>query len=232
MTAAPTSAKISFDQFRLYSLAYLQHRDRLISTVSPSQLSWLTYAAGWRWLPALHPGSAFERTACLERSLCVVSRHSSLDTDEVLVEHVDEVVDQSESSVQQVVTVYQTISYSNIWRLPILHFSAYTETGQPVQIDKLRRFGVVHSTGSLQDERYPPQGDEVIDAQVIPLSVADHPRTGLPAYYLHPCNTEGALTALLQHVDGQQHNSQVQSDCAYIEVFVNLCASAVEMRAS
>ncbi|TKY85570.1 hypothetical protein EX895_005732 [Sporisorium graminicola] len=251
----PPNATLTFAQFQARSLAYLAHRDRVLlptaaAPTSPS-LSWLTYATQWTWLAPLHPGPAFEGTTGLVRSFALAApppaERAEGDDGEVVLDE-DEVAEAvgDEAAVgrtgARVVTVHQTIAWSKIWRLPVLFFHAHTERGEPVQLDQLAQLGVVHSRGTLCASQPPPsppplhagsgaaqQQQEVAQGTAAPISVADHPRTGLPSYYLHPCHTDVALREVWRH----HHNCEREGneDGGYVAAFVSLCASAVEMRA-
>ncbi|CBQ69349.1 conserved hypothetical protein [Sporisorium reilianum SRZ2] len=234
LDAAAASTRISFAQFQTFSLAYLAHRDRLFLSPTPTALSWLTYATQWVWLPPVYPGTAFEATACLSRSFSVAVPTSALHIDAqdaALQAEVEDEAEQPATEVRETVTVHQTISWSSVWRVPVLHFHAHTAGGEPVSLSHLARVGVVHSHGTL-----PAHGGvkDVLDMQqqeqepggVAAISVADHPRTALPSYFLHPCHTEAALRGLLVH-----RGDDEDAGWAYMSAFISLCASAVEMRA-
>ena len=221
-----TGAQLTFAEFESHCLAYLSQRDATPPSLS-DELSWRTYATGWTWPPALHPGVAFESTACLERSFPLLNRTyspppNSLDDQ---VEEEDDpattpsLQDDGKIGGREVVTVVQTIAYSRVWRLPVLHFHAYLSSGDPVPLEQLAVLNIVHATGTL------PQSGEQDDQAQAAISVGDHPRTGLPSYFLHPCHTNAALSLLLQR-------QQDEREAGYMASFISLCASAVEMRAT
>lgn len=231
------NANITYEQFERVCCAYLSTRDAASPTISQgSSLSWLTYARGWEWLPPFPCGSrAFLPTACLSRTLHILAPASSSSSssddpgDEALIEDdkVCEHVADDDVAIEreEVVTVTQTIHWSSTWRLPVLYFNASSSSGQPLSLDQLISAGIVHTPTTLSDNP-----DENATAGPGGASVADHPRSGLPSFFLHPCNTSQALTALLaQNEDGMQ--GEIAEDALYIKAFVTLCSSAVEMRA-
>ncbi|SJX64986.1 uncharacterized protein SRS1_15814 [Sporisorium reilianum f. sp. reilianum] len=232
LDAAAASTRISFAQFQTFSLAYLAHRDRLFLSPTPTALSWLTYATQWVWLPPVYPGTAFEATACLSRSFSVAVPTSALHVDaQDATLHLEVEEDEAVAAeARETVTVHQTVSWSSVWRVPVLHFHAHTAGGEPVSLSHLARVGVVHSHGTLRaqggvEDRLDMQQQQQQPGGVAAISVADHPRTALPSYFLHPCHTEAALRASLHRGDEED------AGWAYMSAFISLCASAVEMRA-
>lgn len=154
-----------------------------------------------------------------------------------MTEVAEEAVAEMEEVARETVTVHQAISWSKIWRLPVLYFHAHTAGGQPVALSHLTRVGIVHSSGTLPHaDGADDVGEHEVDTPATPISVADHPRTGLPTYFLHPCHTETALQSLLlhrhdQHPIGDGEGEGGEQGWTYLSAFVNLCSSAVEMRA-
>lgn len=138
--------------------------------------------------------------------------------------------------VGEIATVSQSVSWSPIWQLPILYFHANDSSGQPLSIDQMKQTNIVFRQGTLPREK-----QEVIGGGG---SVGDHPRSGLPVYYLHPCENEGAMGTLLGEKEESGAGGQARREGAgegegkeeegwrYIAAFISLCASAVEMRAT
>lgn len=208
----PRSARLTFPQFRSYCQSYLSHRT---PSISSAPLSWQTYAQGWEWLDPTLPGAVFEPSACLSRSFSLLAPPSTTLSSS---EETEESHDDSSAEIQQheAITVVQTIHWSKIWQLPVLYFHAHTASGQPLSLEQLVSAGVVRKLSTLPTEE---------DGGMGGISVADHPRTGLPSFYLHPCNTNDALTSLI-HREGEGEGWE------YVAAFISLCASAVEMRSS
>ncbi|KAJ1023389.1 hypothetical protein NDA18_004913 [Ustilago nuda] len=223
-----TRARLSFDQFQFYCQCYLDRRDSLRSTLSASEaptLSWLTYAQGWTYLAPIHANSpAFYPTACIHRSFSLLTSPTAAHDQEELLE--EPTLDPSEANpdVRELVTIAQSITWSSVWQLPILYFYASDSSGQPLGLQQIKELNIIYTSGTL-----PSQGGEVVGGGV---SVADHPRNGLPVFYLHPCETEGALSILLVQEQGEAGMQQRQEGWRYMAAFISLCASAVEMRAS
>ncbi len=215
-SSSSSSARITFAQFVSYCLDYLARRDR--SHAPHSSLSWLTYAQAWQYDPPLHSGKAFESTAGLSRSFdflipSLSPSHDPIDDSEAGQEDVSlpddpEQTDFRLDPARQTIRIHQTITHSPIWALPILHFHATIPSGEPVPLNQLTRLGVVHSLGSV-----PQQTDGMVAA----ISVGDHPRTGLPSYYLHPCNTAAALEGLLASNQGKEEGETERRGDGFIE---------------
>ena len=238
-------ARISFAQFESYSQAYLAHRETKLSrSEDDERLSWLTYAKGWEWQPPTLPGVAFEGSVCLSRSFSIpvsprttspvsefdIELDPNLLQEEILSEPLEEESTQFHSLTTdrrgELVTITQTISHSKIWQLPILHFHANHSSGEPVPLEQLKELNIVFRTGNLPEE---VEGGGFEGA----ISVTDHPRSGIPVYYLHPCQTNDALNSLLEdRQEGKEEGEGEEEGWKYIASFISLCSSAVEMRAS
>lgn len=184
--------------------------------VQPLSLGSHQYARGWVWQ---HPTQAvLPSSAGLVRSfdICVPTATSSSDTDE-LTEPIDDSA--THAALTQTVRVHQSVHWSSTWRVPVLYFHASWPSGQPLSLDELSTARVIHNTGTLQSALVNPQTD---GSYFAPISYGDHPRTGLPSFYLHPCQTAHILSDILP---------PSHPDHLYIAAFLSLCASAVEMRA-
>lgn len=64
------------------------------------------------------------------------------------------------------------------------------------------------------------------------LSQADHPVTARPAWFLHPCETEGVVAELMSARDGEQSEDEEGTDEAtrWFECWLAVVASAVDLR--
>lgn len=214
------SARITFDDFQRECFAYLAQRDALSMPQKQHELSWASYAHGWTWQDPLLPGTAFTGTAGLHRSYAIIARqnctteekHAPEDEVCASAQLADETDDATftPTTTRRVIQLEQSIHWSSVWSLPVLYFHA-TLNDRTIGLDDLQGCGVVHAAGTLA-----PHLGEALQ----PVSVGDHPRSKLPSFYLHPCNTNSALSSLLA---GDKH-------APYVASFVALCASAVHMR--
>lgn len=80
---------------------------------------------------------------------------------------------------------FVSISYSHIWRVPVLHFTVQTQNGMPLNRQDVFSLLNLHSS---DPENANTSSDNV--------SIDEHPVTGLPAYFLHPCQTTDLLEQL------------------------------------
>ena len=76
-----------------------------------------------------------------------------------------------------------TIVFSDTWRVPVLHFTVQDSTGNPCP-----RHQVLSMLPTAE------QHNDTWDF----VSYDEHPITGIPSYFLHPCQTQDILK-LLQH---------------------------------
>lgn len=80
--------------------------------------------------------------------------------------------------------------------------------------------------------------EAVAPAYFPPLSLSDHPITSLPCISLHPCQTAVVIGEMMQsrgisaeQDDDHQEGEESVYGREYLEAFMTICASAVEMRA-
>ena len=81
---------------------------------------------------------------------------------------------------------YVSISYSHIWRVPVLHFTVQLPDGTPRS-----RQDVIADLLS-----YSADPDSSMNVTSDFVSIDEHPITGLPSYLLHPCQTTSLLETL------------------------------------
>ena len=95
-------------------------------------------------------------------------------------------------NVQQTSDWFVTISYSHIWQVPVLHFTAQMQDGTPLSRDDV--IFCILSCSNDPNSTYHVTSDFV--------SLDEHPVTGIPSYFLHPCRT----TALLEILQASSDN--------------------------
>lgn len=257
----------TFDQFETYCRTYLSRRDSLLHLSSSSstpkettELSWLTYARGWEWLPSIYPGTkAFEATACLSRTFPLLVRLDQDDEadpilEQALVEEEEETGQSNspnshhaeEGKIKEVVYINQSIVYSKTWCLPVLHFTASTTSGTPLSLDQLLFCNIISPNFTTYQQEVSEQvdanGNENWNGGQGGISIGDHPRTNSSSFFLHPCNTNNVLSQLLllnnnnnnhdnEEQEGEKEEKQ-DEDWRYIAAFVTMCSTTVEMRSS
>lgn len=78
------------------------------------------------------------------------------------------------------------------------------------------------------DSQAEDESQEEETASFLPLSQGEHPISGLSSFYLHPCETATWLETIRK---SNCRDLQPEAEmAAYLETFVMLCSSAVEMR--
>ncbi|KAK0550743.1 hypothetical protein OC845_002518 [Tilletia horrida] len=121
--------------------------------------------------------------------------------------------------------MHQSICYSTTWKVPTFYFSASRSDGTPLTLNQVIRSSIVqHELDPLveragnggqhpQFESQEAEGSATpavpatavtekddspdLPATFAPISTCDHPVTGLPVLYLHPCETATWLQTLL-----------------------------------
>ncbi|EJT97647.1 hypothetical protein DACRYDRAFT_119309 [Dacryopinax primogenitus] len=101
-------------------------------------------------------------------------------------------------------TVDENIVFSSTFQVPAFYFSASDESGSPLSLPALIRSQLFHlplplSTLNIEQHTIDLPGPES-DASPIPLlTQGEHPTTGRMCWFLHPCETSGAVKELLDH---------------------------------
>ncbi|BGP48377.1 hypothetical protein JCM10450v2_004250 [Rhodotorula kratochvilovae] len=102
---------------------------------------------------------------------------------------------------QELCTVLLSICYSPTYGVPVLWFEAHKSSGTPLSLDEVLRSTLCNSTALSNVSTRTVEGTAPF------LSQADHPATGRPSWFLHPCETEGMVREVLQAGQGGSSGS-------------------------
>ena len=91
-----------------------------------------------------------------------------------------------------------TVVYSHVWRVPVLYFQVYTSEGALLSREEVL-------TLLLKDESSALKGE---DSWTF-LSHEEHPMTGMPSFFLHPCQTAKRLGILMNSSDGHDKQGKI-----------------------
>jgi ubiquitin-like-conjugating enzyme ATG10 len=98
-------------------------------------------------------------------------------------------------------TVRYDVVYSPSYQLPVLYLTfAEATTGKSTPLPSAEE---IYEMLVPQDFKTPMRDVGVMGA----LSMAEHPVTGMPAYFVHPCQTQDALAPLLE-----DHSQKARSE--------------------
>ncbi|CEH13839.1 ALIPHATIC SULFONATES-BINDING PROTEIN-RELATED [Ceraceosorus bombacis] len=147
---------------------------------------------------------------------------------------------QNEGARRTVLRVQQVIARSSTWGTPVLYFRASTAEGTLLTLSEIESSSLlIRNTGEKSNTTLPihttsAPTDLDADAGTAPsewasLSLGNHPVTDETWIMLHPCQTAPWIS-LLRSNDSSSQRSSSSSGVQYIEAFMNLCASAVQMR--
>lgn len=110
------------------------------------------------------------------------------------------------------------IAYSIAYQVPVLYLTfAERTTNKSIALpapDEVYEVLVPH------DFKSPMRSVGVMGA----LSMADHPITGVPAYFVHPCRTQEALSPLL---DGSNSGANSRKAVNYLMLWFGVIGSSV-----
>jgi ubiquitin-like-conjugating enzyme ATG10 len=134
----------------------------------------------------VHP-VVLRKTVALPTDITGVAQEDPIEEDTRLFE--DEATESSFADSPTFEWRY-SIAFSDTWRVPVLHFTVQDSNGNPCPRDLVLSMLPASST---QEDTW----DFV--------SYDEHPITGTPSYFLHPCQTNDILS--LMHNDGKTHSS-------------------------
>lgn len=144
--------------------------------------------------------------------------------------------------------VTQTITYSSTWHVPVLWVDGWvTDAAGAVRAltidDVLEMSCCPHKADGSASNTLKPllradhkddesEADSDVGSRVAayfpPVTLADHPTSGRPSMFLHPCQTAQVVGEMLEELDIAQGDGEFGR--RYLEAFMAICASAIEMR--
>ena len=85
-----------------------------------------------------------------------------------------------------------SVCYSHVWSVPVLYFRAQDIHGEMISRERLYRFmkheyDIDAESGVVEDSNWDERNF---------ISEEEHPITGVPCFFLHPCNTSQRLHAI------------------------------------
>ena len=89
-----------------------------------------------------------------------------------------------------------SVVYSDTWQVPLLYFTVqwiHTKNGSPCTRSEVLKLLNFYRTGRQENGL---SADDVDDGWDF-ISQEEHPITGIPSFFLHPCQTEDRLTLVL-----------------------------------
>jgi len=113
----------------------------------------------------------------------LVHNDDEQEEEEVVVDHEQVTVSQTTLSYTE---WHFSVVYSDTWQVPVLYFQVQQSDGQPLWRQDV--LGLL----SLDDEK---SNDDSWHF----LSQEEHPVTGVPSFFLHPCQTSALLNILKTH---------------------------------
>lgn len=189
-----------------------------------------TYARGWTWEEGNNPPSTGHLTRTFTfgapRTNTIGQGDDSLLVSMGIEERNEgETVTEAPVAQMQVWNVTQTIAFSSTWGVPLLFIEAIDENGSPLPAEELCSSALFLSKDIKGDPGAPsplPQASSVFPT----VSIGENPGNGHTGVYLHPCQTASSVSQVLS----SQSSSPEGHELSYIEAFVMLCSTAVEMR--
>lgn len=210
---------LSRNEFAEGARAYIEANSALQSRSDYDNVGKHLYSRGWQWNQGGNPPF----TQHMARKGIVIDvklplDHQDGDTlDEFSIsEEVDEgsKINQSTSTVFH---VYQTISFSSIWNVPVIYIEASKSDGAIISVNDLLRSTIFHIKPNTE-----MKDQEALNATFPVISIGENPANGHGCAYLHPCRTATSIATLLE--------AKAASPIEYLETFMMLCSDAVEMR--
>ncbi|KAJ3811929.1 acetyl-CoA acetyltransferase [Lentinula aff. lateritia] len=143
---------------------------------------------GWSW----NEHSSVSGLGYLSRTSNYLSRdiRLSMDIDEAAATCID----------SDTLTSQQYVVYSATFQVPCFYFAMYHSNGVPLSINELISSTLFRS-GIFQDANVTTFALTRRDTPFPLISQGDHPTTGRPCWFLHPCETTVAVEELLKEVE-------------------------------
>ncbi|KDN49605.1 hypothetical protein K437DRAFT_77245 [Tilletiaria anomala UBC 951] len=253
------------DEFRTASLAYVayhcQHRQpRLLRTSTESDASNAAlgshvYSHGWNWTEYAHPYAmpvGYLHRECQLNAPILLSPdedEKTPDDDEEDMSHSEsdepwqdqvQAADPSTASSGAAASsgnpylMQQSICWSTTWKVPGFYFNVL-HGGRVLGLEEVVRSPFILNTYL---EGLDVEVSAAPDMAAFPqLSQGEHPVTGLPCFYLHPCETAARLQELeASHAFKQARpkdgtDRQTQHERQKLEAFITIVSGAIDMRA-
>lgn len=121
------------------------------------------------------------RVSCSSHSIDITADDAFLCTDDSIISDCDSV---SVTSLPKQLWSF-SIAYSYTWRVPVMYFSVQLPDGTPCSRDEV--------IGNL---RCFCNNNEIVNDSWDFVSSDEHPVTGIPSFFLHPCRTSHILETL------------------------------------
>jgi hypothetical protein len=90
-----------------------------------------------------------------------------------------------------------TVVYSHVWRIPVLYFQVYTSEGSLLSREEVLSLILPDESTLNSDESWTF------------LSHEEHPVTGMPSFFLHPCQTAARLGTLMHTSDCRGNEGKI-----------------------
>ncbi|KAK4701059.1 ubiquitin-like-conjugating enzyme ATG10, partial [Phenoliferia sp. Uapishka_3] len=138
-----------------------------------------------------------------------------------------------------------TICLSPTYRVPVLYFTAHTANGAPLSLASLLSSSIFHHRSSHSNPTtypfttlLPPSSSSSSDEPIPPpfLSQGDHPTLGTPAWFLHPCETEGIVREVLESLVVKERGIKVEEgekvgwEREWIKTWLMIVGAVVDLR--
>ncbi|ELU43153.1 autophagocytosis associated protein, active-site domain-containing protein [Rhizoctonia solani AG-1 IA] len=159
----------------------------------------------WNW--TLIPGWGYlSRTSSskVQANKDIVQAESKFEDGHELVEEEDESCLPIDENTAQRVYFHESIVWHPTYMVPAYYFQAVDVGGSPVPLtqivntDRFRQRALLDMADEVFEHGIQPR--ETGNAQFPLLSQGDHPITGAPHWYLHPCETSSAVKEILSQI--------------------------------
>ncbi|KIK65347.1 hypothetical protein GYMLUDRAFT_159271 [Collybiopsis luxurians FD-317 M1] len=123
-----------------------------------------------------------------------------------------------------VLTSQQFIVFSATFQVPCFYFTMYHSNGAPLSLNELLSTTLLRAS-MLENTESTSFAVTRQNAMFPLLSQGEHPTTGRPCWYLHPCETNDAVEEMLREVD----ESEGERSLAWLKMWIVVLGSAVNL---
>ncbi|CAE7111638.1 unnamed protein product [Rhizoctonia solani] len=151
-----------------------------------------------------------------------------------LTEQDDESCAPTNEGVTERVYFHESIVWHPTYMVPTYYFQAVNSGGSPVSLDQVintarfRRRTLLDMAGEVAEHSIHPT--ETTNAQFPLLSNGDHPITGAPHWYFHPCETSAAIREILsQTLDVPWDSSNNECLLRWFKAWLAVLTTAIDL---
>ncbi|KAI9510471.1 hypothetical protein F5148DRAFT_976722 [Russula earlei] len=156
-----------------------------------------TVLKGWSWTehPTV-PGLGYLSRTSLIQGLARISDSDLLEDGIPEPEEVVEDPALAHDTSAEYLTCGQSVTFSPTFQVPVFYFTVHDRNGSPLMLKEIMKTSLLRRH-ALPETQVTSFALKQPNSQFPLLSQGDHPTTGTPAWFIHPCGTACAIGELI-----------------------------------